>query len=92
MNAMTRDQEAIYDTRQARWQKAPASAFVIYSSVSFYYFDTSIILPFFADLHRRWFGSDGIYVSSTWWPYALASHPLGAHGITIFCGRQASRE
>jgi hypothetical protein len=42
----------------------PASAFVIYSSVSFYYFDTSIILPLFADLHRRWFGSDGIYVSS----------------------------
>jgi hypothetical protein len=28
----------------------PASAFVIYSSVSFYYFDTSIILPLFADL------------------------------------------
>ena len=24
MNAMTRDQEAIYDTRQARWQKAAA--------------------------------------------------------------------
>jgi hypothetical protein len=24
MNAMTRDQEAIYDTTQARWQKAPA--------------------------------------------------------------------
>jgi hypothetical protein len=63
MNAMTRDQEAIYELIALQDKLAGkrlqfASAFVIYSSISFYYFDTSIILPLFADLHRRWFGSD----------------------------------